>query len=271
MLKFLIFGDVVGKTGRRAVQKILPKLKKQYKPDLVIANADNLAHGLGVTPKTLREVQMAGVDFFTGGNHAFDKPEVKQILEEKDSPLLRPANILNQPGHGEKLLNLATKRVLVVNLMGRVFIEPGQLSEGIKLANPFIVAEEILKKYAGEKIEAILVDFHSEATSEQVAMGYFLNGRVSAIFGTHTHVPTADAKILSGGTAYITDIGMTGPAGTVLGVSKEIILDRFINESEKQMDCPETETAVVSALYLEIDPKNAQAKKIKLIQKEIKI
>ncbi len=271
MLKFLIFGDVVGKTGRRAIAKILPRLKKQYRPDLVIANAENIAHGLGTTPKTLRDLQLAGVDFFTGGNHSFDKPEAKKILEENDSPLLRPANMLNQPGQGAKLLNLATKRVLVINLIGRVFIEKGQVGEDIKLSNPFTVVEEILKIYQEEKIHAILVDFHSEATSEQIAMGYFLDGRVSAVVGTHTHVPTADATILPGGTAYITDIGMTGAIGTVLGVSKEIILDRFVNESERPIDCPETDTAMVSALYLEVDPKTAQTKKIKLIQKEIKI
>lgn len=278
MLKFLIFGDIVGRTGRHALQKILPKLKKQYRPDLVIANAENAAHGSGVTPKTLREMQLAGVDFFTNGDHCFDKPEVEKILTEPDSPLLRPANMIGQPGVGEKLLTLATKKVLVVNLLGRVFIENNVEEKGhgvadkkIKLANPFTTVEEILQKHAKEKIDAILVDFHTEATSEQMAMGYFLDGRISAVWGTHTHIPTADTQILENGTGYITDVGMTGPAGTVIGVAKEKVIERFVKENEAKFEWPETEIAIVNALYLEVDPKTKKTKKIKLIQKEIKI
>lgn len=278
MLKFLIFGDIVGRTGRHALQKILPSLKKQYRPDLVIANAENAAHGSGVTPKTLREMQLAGVDFFTNGDHCFDKPEVEKILTETDSPLLRPANMIGQPGAGEKLLTLATKKVLVVNLLGRVFIENNVEEKGhgvadkkIKLSNPFTIIEEILQKYSAEKIDAILLDFHTEATSEQIAMGYFLDGRVSAVWGTHTHVPTADARVLPGGTGFISDIGMTGAKNTVIGVAKEKIIERFVKENEAKFEWPETETAVVNALYLEVDPKTKKTKKIKLIQKEIKI
>ncbi|MBI5023365.1 MAG: YmdB family metallophosphoesterase [Candidatus Magasanikbacteria bacterium] len=277
MLKFLIFGDIVGRTGRQALQKILPSLKKQYKPNLVIANAENAAHGSGVTHKTLREMQLAGVDFFTNGDHCFDKPEVEQILTETDSPLLRPANMVEVTGVGEKLLTLATKKVLVVNLLGRVFIENNLEKKGedkqrkIKLSNPFTVMEEILAKYADEKIDAILLDFHTEATSEQVAMGYFLDGRVAAVWGTHTHVPTADARILSKGTGFITDVGMTGAKDTVIGVAKENVIERFVKENDAKFEWPETEMAMVNALYVEVDPKTKNTKKIKLIQKEIKI
>ena len=277
MLKFLIFGDIVGRTGREALQKILPSLKKQYKPNLVIANAENAAHGSGVTPKTLREMQVAGVDFFTNGDHCFDKPEVEKILTETNSPLLRPANMIDQPGVGEKLLTLATKKVLVVNLLGRVFIENNLGKKGedkqkkIKLSNPFTVMEEILAKYTNEKIDAILLDFHTEATSEQVAMGYFLDGRASVVWGTHTHVPTADARILSKGTGFITDVGMTGAKDTVIGVAKENVIERFVKENDAKFEWPETETAIVNALYVEVDPKTKKTKKIKLIQKEIKI
>lgn len=270
MLKFLIFGDVVGKTGRRAVKKILPRLKKQYQPDLVMANAENLAHGSGVTPKTLTELQEAGVDLFTGGDHLFAKPDVEQILSQNDSPLLRPANFpQNKPGQGEKVLNLATKRVLVINLLGRVFIEDKLEEKGTKLDNPFTTLEKILQKYQGEKFNAILVDFHTEATSEQMAMGYFLDGRASALWGTHTHIPTADAQILTNGLGYITDVGMTGAKDSVLGVAKEVIIDRFVNESEKHFEWPEMDVAIVNVLYLEIDPKTAQTKKIKLIRREV--
>lgn len=266
----------MGRTGREALQKILPSLKKQYRPNLVIANAENAAHGSGVTPKTLREMQMAGVDFFTNGDHCFDKPEVEKILTEADSPLLRPANMIDVPGVGEKLLTIATKKVLVINLLGRVFIEDNLKKKGedkqrkIKLANPFMVINDILVKYSAEKIDAILLDFHTEATSEQIAMGYFLDSRVSAVWGTHTHVPTADARVLTGGTGFITDIGMTGAKDTVIGVAKEKVIERFIKENDAKFEWPETEVAVVNALYLEVDPKTKKTKKIKLIQKEIK-
>lgn len=271
MLKFLIFGDVVGKTGRRAITKILPQLKKKYRPDLVIVNAENLAHGSGVTPKTLRELELAGVDIFTGGDHIFAKPDVQKIFASKDCPLLRPANFLNRPGQGEKLLNLATKRVLVVNLLGRVFIEDKLKEKGLKIENPFTVIDKILKKHQSEKLNAILVDFHTEATSEQMAMGYFLDGRISVLWGTHTHVPTADAKILASGTGYISDVGMTGAEDTVLGVDKEVIVGRFVNESEEPFEWPEKDRAIANVLYLEVNPKDGKTKKIKLLQYKIKL
>jgi calcineurin-like phosphoesterase len=185
--------------------------------------------------------------------------------------------MINQPGVGEKLLTLATKKVLVVNLLGRVFIENNLEKKGedkqrkIKLSNPFTAMEVILAKYADEKIDAILLDFHTEATSEQVAMGYFLDGRVSTVWGTHTHVPTADARVLPGGTGFIADVGMTGAKNTVIGVAKEKVIERFVKENDAKFEWPETEIAIVNALYVEVDPKTQKTKKIKLIQKEIKI
>lgn len=272
MLKFVIFGDIVGKTGRKAVVKILPKLKKLYRPDLIIANAENLAHGSGVTPKTIVELEQAGVGVFTGGDHIFAKPDVEKIFERTDCPLIRPANWVTDLGTGEKLITVAKKRVLVVNLIGQVFIaDKIQERWGKKLLNPFRVINQILEKYKNEKLNAILVDFHTEATSEQVAMSRFLEGKVSCVFGTHTHIPTADAQILDNGTAAISDIGMTGAKDTILGVDKNIIIDRFLNETQKSFDWPELEKAVVNALYVEINDKTGLAKKIKLIQKEIKI
>lgn len=272
MLKLLIFGDVVGKTGRRAVAKILPKLKKQYQPDLVIANAENLAHGSGVTIKTLADLEQAGVNFFTGGDHILAKPDVEKIFARSDSQVIRPANWLTNSGTGEKVITVAKKQILVVNLIGQVFIGD-KLEEkwGTKLLNPFRVINQILEKYKNEKLAAILVDFHTEATSEQVAMGKFLDGRVTAVWGTHTHIPTADAEILKKGTAYITDVGMTGAKDTILGVDKEIIIDRFLNETQKSFDWPELDEALVNVLYVEVNTKTGQAKKIKLIQKKIKL
>ncbi len=272
MLRFLVFGDVVGKTGRRAVKKILPSLKKTYRPDLVIANVENLAHGSGVTPKTLAELEAAGVNIFTSGDHIFAKPDVEQIWQQTDSNLLRPANFgKHAPGSGEKLVNLATKPVLVVNLLGRVFIEDKFEDSDLELTNPFEEIEKILKKYSNIKDKIVLIDFHTEATSEQVAMGYFLDGRVSAVWGTHTHIPTADAQILEHGTGFITDVGMTGARDTVLGVERSVIINRFLNETNDRFDWPELDVAIVNALYLEVDPKTNLTKKIKLIRKQVKL
>ncbi|MBI5732289.1 MAG: YmdB family metallophosphoesterase [Candidatus Magasanikbacteria bacterium] len=271
MLKFLIFGDIVGKTGRKAVIKILPVLKRAFKPDLIIANAENLAHGTGVTPKTLAEMETAGISVFTGGDHIFAKPDAEKIFARKDCPLLRPANWPTTLGSGEKLLTVAKKRVLVINLVGRVFLGDKLAERGILLQNPFAAIEKIIRKYADEKPTAILVDFHTEATSEQVAMGYFLDGRASCLWGTHTHIPTADAQILKNGLGYITDVGMCGARNTVLGVDKNIVINRFVNDAKESFDWPEFNEATVNALYAEINPRTGRAVKIKLIQKQIQI
>ncbi len=272
MLKVLVFGDVVGKTGRRAIKKIMPQLKKSLRPDLVIANAENLAHGSGVTKKTLNDLKSVGVDVFTSGDHIFDKPESLEMLREEEYKLIRPANLLKKlPGSGEIVVNLGKKIIIVINLVGRVFIEDKFTKLEIPLENPFRCVESILKKYRDIKNPIILVDFHTEATSEQIAMGYFLDGRATALWGTHTHVPTADARILDNGLGFISDVGMTGGQNTVLGVEKNIVIKRFVNDSMDSFDWPETERAVVNALYLEINPKTGKTVKIKLIQKEVKI
>src|SRR5512147_265537 len=207
MMTFLIFGDVVGKIGREALKRALPRLKEEHKPDLTILNAENLAHGKGVTLPIIADLKAAGVDFFTSGNHIFSNqkgphdvwadPELKDLL-------IRPANFPEgTAGEGEKTLTLGEKRVLVVNLICQVFM-------GEPYGNPFVAMEAILKRHEGEKFDAILVDLHGEATSERIAFGIRFDGRVSSVTGTHTHVPTADARILAGGAAYLTDIGMTG-------------------------------------------------------------
>lgn len=268
--RVLVFGDVVGRSGRQAIKKILPRWKKLYRPDLIVANVENLAHGSGITPKTLRDLSEAGVQIFTGGDHSFAKAEADELLNQPDSPLLRPANLLKKlPGQGEKLFNIASQPVLVINLLGKVFIEEKMEKQGVAVENPFRAVEKILERHAAVKDKIILVDFHTEATSEQVAMGYFLDGRVSALWGTHTHVPTADAAILENGAGFITDIGMTGASGTVLGVDKNAVIKRFLNDDQSRFDWPETARATINALYLEIDAKTKKTKKIKLLQKEI--
>jgi len=262
-LTILFFGDIVGKIGRKAIKKILPELKRKYRPDLILANVENLAHGLGVTERTLREIKEAGVQVFTSGNHIFKKKEVFKILKEKEIKLLRPANYpLGVPGQGELLLSIKNKNILIINLVGRVFFQEN-------FDCPFRTALKILKKYKNKKLEAIIVDFHAEATSEKRALGFFLDGKISALLGTHSHIQTADAQILPQGTAYLTDVGMVGAYPSVIGFKKENILKIFLTQLPYPHIIPEKGRAQVDTLLLEI--KKMKVKKIKPFSKIIKI
>jgi len=261
-IKILVFGDINGKIGRKALIKELPKLKKKYQPTLVIANCENLAHGFGITPHTIDEMTKAGINFFTSGNHIFDKPAAKEIFNGLECPIIRPANYKKRVwGSGEKVIKIGQNSLLMVNLMGRVFIKEDEFT------NPFKAADLILKKYKSQKFNAILFDFHAEATSEKVALGHYLNGRASALWGTHTHIQTADEKILDHGTAYITDLGMVGDANGVIGVDKENVIKRFLYSETigKDLKMNDTGKAIINGLYLEINPKTAKTIKIKRI------
>lgn len=260
-----MFGDICGKIGRKAITKILPDLKKKFNPDIVIANVENLAHGKGTTVKTLDEMVEAGIDFFTSGDHAFDKSEVNAIFEEKNGLLVRPANFPEGvPGKGEKVFEIGTKKVLVVNLVGRVFMKS-------QYDCPFKKADEILERHKDENLSAIIVDFHAEATSEKNAIALYLDGRVSAILGTHTHIGTDDLRILPQGTAFITDIGMVGASDSVLGVDKENILKNFLTQIPQTHEIPEEGLCTVNAVFVEINNKNKKAIKAEKIREEIKI
>jgi metallophosphoesterase (TIGR00282 family) len=264
-LKILFFGDVAGKIGRRAVAKILPQLKKKYDPDLVLANAENLAHGIGVTLKTLNEMIEAGVDFFTSGDHVFDKKEAIEILEKKEPILLRPANFPpGAPGVGARLFEVGTKKVFVINLIGRVFFKN-------QYDCPFRGADKILEEYQNENISAIIVDFHAEATSEKNGLAHYLDGKVSAVLGTHTHVGTDDFQILPGGAAFVTDIGMVGAKDSIIGVDKKGIIKTFLTQIPEAHEIPEEGICTVNAIYLEINPKTKKAVKIKKIKEEVNI
>ncbi len=262
-IKILFFGDVVGKIGRRALKKIIPKLKKKLAPDFIIANVENLAHGIGITAKTLQEVEEAGVNFFTSGNHIWKKEEAKKILSENKN-IIRPANYPKGEGQGWQIVKIKDYSFLIVNLLGRTFIEA-------ELTNPFKVIDEILEKNKKENLGGVIVDFHAEATSDKVALGWHLDGRVSAVIGTHTHIPTADAKILPQGTAYVTDVGMVGATDSVLGVVKENILNKFVFETNKVHEIPEKGNCTVNAVLITINPKTGQAAAIKRVDEEIKI
>ncbi len=264
-LTFLIFGDVFGRPGRSALAKIVPALRKQYDPDLVIANAENIAHGVGVTEKTLAECQAAGIDVFTSGNHIFKKKEANDLLAKKDLPLLRPANYPpGTPGTGNRLMTVGTKNVLVINLNGRVFFTEN-------FDDPFRSLDTILKEYETTKLHAIIVDFHTEATSEAMAMGWYTDGRVSVIFGTHTHIPTADARLLLKGTAYITDVGMVGLKNSVLGEDKDEIIKSFLTQQPFTHTIPENGLVSVNGIVVKVDPKTKHALSIESIHQEVKV
>ncbi|MBI4778836.1 YmdB family metallophosphoesterase [Candidatus Falkowbacteria bacterium] len=265
MLSILFIGEANGKIGRRAIQEILPGLKKELKPDLVILNADNVAHGNGVSEATIKEMLAIGVDAFTGGDHCFGNIGWLNLYNS-DLPLLRPANYSKTaPGKGFMVIELKNKhKILLISLVG-------QVSMLMDHDNPFHKVDEILSNLANNNLSAIIIDMHAEATSEKVALSHYLDGRASAILGTHTHVMTADARISKSGTALITDVGMTGFADGVLGVDKEGIIKTFLTQIKTSHVIPENGRAVFNAVFLQIDPKTKKAINIKPITKYINI
>jgi 2',3'-cyclic-nucleotide 2'-phosphodiesterase len=218
-VKLLFVGDIVGSPGRHAVESLLPGLRERHEPDFVVVNGENSAGGLGITEKIARALYRAGADAITLGNHAYRHSDVYDFLD-RDESIVRPANYpKGNPGRGHTVIEREGKRLAVVNLSGMVFLDAAR--------SPFAEIDAILSELRG-RADHVLVDFHAEATSEKVAMGWYLDGRVTACVGTHTHVPTADARVLPGGTAYITDVGMTGPRDSVIGVKKELAIRRFV-------------------------------------------
>jgi metallophosphoesterase (TIGR00282 family) len=208
----LFIGDVVGGLGRRTLLALLPVLRERHEPTFVVVNAENVAGGLGITPKIADELLDAGVDVITLGNHAYHRKEIYPYLDVQER-IVRPANYLStQPGRGWCVIERDGVRLGVVNLSGNLYLRAGRPA--------FVEIDSVLGRLRDD-VDHVLVDMHAEATSEKVGMGWFLDGRVTAVVGTHTHVPTADARVLPGGTAYITDVGMTGPRGGVIGVRKE--------------------------------------------------
>jgi 2',3'-cyclic-nucleotide 2'-phosphodiesterase len=219
-MRLVFIGDVVGGTGRRALDAVLPDLRRKYEPDFVVVNGENSAGGLGINERIARAWLDGGaIDAITLGNHAYKQRDVYEYLDREER-IVRPANYpKGNPGRGVTVIEKDAGRLAVVNLSGTVFLDAAR--------SPFSEVDAILADLRG-RADWILVDFHAEATSEKVAMGWHLDGRVTACVGTHTHVPTADARVLPGGTAYISDVGMTGPRGGVIGVKREQVLERFM-------------------------------------------
>lgn len=267
-MKILFFGDIVGKPGRGAVAAVLPKLKDEHHPDLIVANAENLAHGRGVTLKSISELLDAGVDFFTSGNHVFDKPGgADEVFEKYSDRIIRPANFVsetNLPGGGTKIFSAENGApVQIINLNGQVFMEK-QFDLG-QIGNPFTKLNEILAE-TSETAKVKILDFHAEASSEKRAMGFWADGRLSAVLGTHTHVATADAQILPNGTGYLTDLGMVGSAQSIIGVTAESALKRFLAEEslEKKFPLELADTGKLEAGYcvMEIDEETGKCQNI---------
>lgn len=250
-MNILCIGDIVGKPGRSYINNMLPKLIKEHNIDFVIANGENCAHGVGLTRNTYEELVYAGVDVITMGNHTWAKKEVIDFIQEKTN-LIRPANFpTNNPGRGYTIVEKAGMRIAVINLIGRVYLESYDC--------PFRKVDEILEKIKNEA-DIIIVDFHAEATSEKLALGWYLDGKVTAVFGTHTHVQTSDERLLPQGTGYITDVGMTGPYNSILGVDKDIIIKKFITLMPGKFEVAE-DKAVFGALLLELEDKTLKSVK----------
>jgi len=259
-MRILFIGDIVGKPGREAVRDFLPELQKEYETDLVIANAENASGGRGLTKDTAQELFDSGIDFLTMGNHVWDQKEIIKFIDD-ESRLIRPANYpKGVPGKGSGLILRSGIKIGVINLSGRIFLAP--------LENPFSMVMEIVNTLAVQT-PVIIVDFHAEATSEKVAMGWLLNGKVSAVLGTHTHIQTADARILDGGTAYITDVGMTGPRDSVLGIKKEIVLNGFLTQMPVRFEVAGG-VKQLNGVVLDIDESNGKARDIITVQKFLK-
>ena len=255
-MRILMIGDVIGKPGRRAVQSIVPSLRQEHGIDLVIANGENTAGGFGLTMETAYELLDNGVDVLTSGNHIWDQKEIIPYLEE-GLPLVRPANYPDAPGRGTLIHN----DVMVVNLMGRVFMPP--------LDCPFRAADKILEDArTPEAPSVIIVDFHAEATSEKQAMGWYLDGRVSAVVGTHTHVGTVDKRILPQGTAYITDVGMTGPLDSVIGSEIGQVMDRFLTGLPQRLTVA-SGPVMMNSVLIDVDKESGKASAIERLDKVI--
>jgi metallophosphoesterase (TIGR00282 family) len=254
----VFIGDIVGRPGRQTVREVLPALRREYEDPLIIANAENASGGRGLTKENAAELYEAGIHFITMGNHVWDNRKILDFIDDEPR-LIRPANYpAGAPGRGQALVTHRGQKIGVLNLLGRVFMSP--------LDNPFALAGQTAAKLR-LKTPLVIIDFHAEATAEKQAMGWFMDGKVSAVLGTHTHVQTADARVLPKGTAFITDVGMTGPANSVIGVKKEIVVNSFLTQLPARFDVAEGEQRQFNAVCLTLDEQTGRAARIEVIQR----
>tara|TARA_Y100001970_G_C14166213_1_gene821446 strand:- start:439 stop:1251 length:813 start_codon:yes stop_codon:yes gene_type:complete len=255
-LKLLFLGDIVGKVAREKVINSIPILRKKLSLDFVVVNGENAAGGFGITSQICNQFFDSGIDVITGGNHSWDQAEIVEYIENEPR-LLRPLNhVMGTPGRGHNVFNTYDgKKILIINLIGQVFMKPNE--------NPFLSIENCLKSSnLGKTVDVIFVDFHAEATSEKMAMAQFLDGRVSAVIGSHQQIPTADSQILDKGTAYQTDAGMCGDYNSVIGMQKEVPINRFLGKISKDRFRPASGEATICGVVIETSEITGLAKKI---------
>lgn len=255
-MNILLIGDIIGQPGRDAIRELLPRLRKDNNIEFTIANGENAAGGNGLTPKVSEELFSCGIDVITSGDHIWKNKEILKIIDQ-DPRILRPANYpAGAPGRGYSVyLTSIGNSVAVINLMGRVFMQA--------IDCPFKVVSRIINEIS-TKTPVIIVDFHAEATSEKIAMGWHLDGKASCVAGTHTHVPTRDARLLPQGTAYLTDLGMVGSQDSVIGVNKDAVLRRFLTQLPTRFE-PAKENIWLYGAIVSVDPDTGKAKDIKMV------
>ncbi|MCO4335993.1 TIGR00282 family metallophosphoesterase [Staphylococcus hyicus] len=242
-MRMLFIGDIVGKVGRQTLETYLPKLKHHYRPTVTIVNAENAAHGKGLTEKIYKQLLRQGVDFMTMGNHTYGQREIYDFIDDA-TRLVRPANFPSEaPGVGMRVININDKKLAVINLQGRSFMPMSD--------DPFKTADQLIAR-AKKETDYIFVDFHAETTSEKYAMGWYLDGRVSAVVGTHTHIQTSDERILHQHTAYITDVGMTGYYDGILGINKDEVIKRFITSLPQRHVVPDEGRGILSGVVIDL-------------------
>ncbi|PTK80608.1 TIGR00282 family metallophosphoesterase [Staphylococcus haemolyticus] len=254
-MRILFIGDIVGKVGRNAIAEYLPKIKQSYRPTVSIVNAENAAHGKGLTEKLYKQLLRDGVDFMTMGNHTYGQREIYDFIDDANR-MIRPANFPSEaPGVGMRFIQINDIKLAIINLQGRTFMQD--------IDDPFKKADQLIEE-AKKETNFIFVDFHAETTSEKNAMGWYLDGRVSAVVGTHTHIQTSDERVLPNGTGYITDVGMTGYYDGILGINRDEVIERFITSLPQRHVVPDDGRSVLSGVIIDLD-KDGKTKQIERI------
>lgn len=254
-MRILFIGDIVGKVGRNAIAEYLPKIKQSYRPTVSIVNAENAAHGKGLTEKLYKQLLRDGVDFMTMGNHTYGQREIYDFIDDANR-MVRPANFPSEaPGVGMRFIQINDIKLAIINLQGRSFMQD--------IDDPFKKADQLIQE-AKKETNFIFVDFHAETTSEKNAMGWYLDGRVSAVVGTHTHIQTSDERVLPNGTGYITDVGMTGYYDGILGINRDEVIERFITSLPQRHVVPDDGRSVLSGVIIDLD-KDGKTKQIERI------